>query len=151
MGLPDQRVPNLVPYFIPLLFAFARPRIQVQLWFTGSVIQLHCQCVFPLHFVGQSTFAQEKKMLKLKAQPHLLELQARVWTNNILSPSFLRGLQSSSQQRGGGEAKKTSKNLSQMASDGLKISSPFYQSSILSSLIRIAIWDNLSMGQPSEL
>lgn len=60
-GLPDQCVPNLVPYFIPLLFAFSRPRVQVQLWFTGSGVQLHRQCVFPLHFVGQSTFAQGKE------------------------------------------------------------------------------------------
>lgn len=66
-GVPDQRVPNLVPYFIPLLLAFTRPGIQVQLWFTGSAAQLHCQRVFPLHSVGQSTFTQEKKK-KAKAQ-----------------------------------------------------------------------------------
>lgn len=66
-GVPDQRVPNLVPYFIPLLLAFTRPGIQVQLWFTGSAAQLHCQRVFPLHSVGQSTFTQgKKKMLRHK-------------------------------------------------------------------------------------
>jgi hypothetical protein len=45
-----------VPYFIPLLLAFTRPRIQVGLWFTGSAAQLHCQRVLPLHSVGQGTF-----------------------------------------------------------------------------------------------
>ena len=60
-GLPDQCVPNLVPDFIPLLFAFSRPRIHVYFWFTRFVVQLHGQRVFPLHFVGQSTFAQEKE------------------------------------------------------------------------------------------